>query len=114
MLRASTAPKVEEESEKEESMEEMEEKRKKKIAEFEALEKECVVVHVICRIDNGKQGGKARICKRNGKTFVEILIDKKVWESDDFLKELKLGTGRIWEYKLAKRMKLRSEVILGQ
>ena len=104
------AAKVEEESEKKKTKaqnknkKKMEKERKKKIAEFEALEKECVVVHVICRIDNGKQGGKARICERNGKTFVEILIDKNVWESDDFLKELKLGIGRIWQYKRTKRL----------
>ena len=100
------AAKVEEESEEKETKAQNKNKKKKdkKVEEFEALEKECVVVHVICRIDNGKQGGKARICERNGKTFVEILIDKNVWESDDFLKELKLGIGRIWQYKRTKRL----------
>lgn len=67
----------------------------RKAQEFAELENDCVVVHVICRTD-GEKRVETAISKR--KKFVEIMINRYVWENDSFLNSMKRGSENIVEY----------------
>lgn len=66
---------------------------------FRDIEKECVVVHVLCVTDKKKH---ARTAKRtvDGQEFVEIVIDSTVWENDKDLSVLRAGAAGIVDYKV--------------